>query len=564
MAKLTRKWLELDWNNTDQVIRAEDIPFSETQSIKDAITTGDGKNGGAWFADVVPTGEGNVGGKQTSSDGVVLDECLSDTLNVTIHVLALPGITNYKPSVKIYVGDHPVSGEGIEVPLTEQADSPLFKGSVAYTLVDEQEFQTYTVEHEDGAWHTMTVERDIPPVITNAYFTGGYPGTQTELKENDTFDLFVDVDKDVVAVQIDNYGAFKAGSFSVTEGQTHTVTGTIADGGTTTQNLGARVRVQKSSGSWSDWYLTENDGAVDGTNLVALNNTYPSITFGTVTYPGSQLALKNAEEATVQNTVTNFNEITYDSPNSQLTIDNTTTYETNKNVTRLAGDYNTSTNNFRIVATRTANDATTTNQRVVAIANVLPTITINGINNRLRSGGNDGTSAQDYTITIASTQHLLQAPTLNAPEGTWQGTGFTGAGGTWNRDLRVHDNDDKGTYTLNSLSAVNLSNMEQTTISGNADYTLGGFVSRNITLEAFANEAVMNVAATNYNNVSLSWSGKSSVTNREPVGTDVPPPIPDAWCLVTLNTNPTTIRILDTAATDSVSQASTITIQETA
>lgn len=38
MSKLKRKWLELNWNNTGAV-RAQDIPFSDTLTIKDAIET---------------------------------------------------------------------------------------------------------------------------------------------------------------------------------------------------------------------------------------------------------------------------------------------------------------------------------------------------------------------------------------------------------------------------------------------------------------------------------------------------------------------------------------------
>lgn len=43
MAKLTRKWIELDWAQTNMVLRAEDIPYSVDKSIKDAITESNGR-----------------------------------------------------------------------------------------------------------------------------------------------------------------------------------------------------------------------------------------------------------------------------------------------------------------------------------------------------------------------------------------------------------------------------------------------------------------------------------------------------------------------------------------
>jgi hypothetical protein len=62
MAKLTRKWIELDWANTNLVLRAEDIPFSIDQSIKEAIDSVNGKvavNGGAsgFLEDVLQAGD---------------------------------------------------------------------------------------------------------------------------------------------------------------------------------------------------------------------------------------------------------------------------------------------------------------------------------------------------------------------------------------------------------------------------------------------------------------------------------------------------------------------------
>ena len=408
----------------------------------------------------------------------------------------------------------------------------------------------------------VEIEVDELPVIELAKFTGGYPGQQTELKENDTFDFEIQADSEFDRIEFSDYGAYKSQTFNITAAVNTTINNVvIANRGNTTIDVGAQVRIRKPSGVWSEWYLTENQGAVDGEHLVKLNNRHPEIIIQGVNYPVGQQALKNTEEATVDHTINYFDTVQYTSPNTQLAITDSEVFQNPKTVVRQAGDYNINTNNFHITANRAANDATSTGSTVVKIAHVACTINVYTPANRLRSGGNDGTNAQNHTITIQANQQLLQAPTLIAPEGTWQGGGFTGSGSNWTRSLQVHDNMTKGTYSWGTLSAINLAGVETTTIeAGYTQYEIGGFVSRVIELEAFDNEAQMNVAAIDYSKVNMEWEVKD-LPHKRAVGTTATPD-DGAWCLHTLDTNPTIIRILDTEATDSRSQASDITIEE--
>lgn len=532
------------------------ISTSDNVIIIDASVEGGGSSGtsidgGVWITDIYPTSSGNVGDKVTSSDGVVLDSCLTDTNNITVEVLALPGHTNYKPYV--YINSNPVS-------LSASSDKPLFTGTISltYNPLD----ASITVHHEDGASWSTIVDQDTPAIITSAVFTGGYPGSQTELKAGDTFDINIQTDVAVTSVILDDYGAFSGGTYSVS-GTNITITGTIANRGTSTQNLGFRLRVVKSTGSVSDSYLSADHGSVDGVNIVKLNNTYPSISFGSISYPGSQQAIKSGESAGVDNTVTNYNTITYSSPNSELTVSNPTLYETTKIVTYLSGTYNISTNNLRIVANRAANNATTTQNTVVWIANTAATLTVANPSSRLRSGGNDGTSIQSHTITITASQRLLNAPTLAKDTGgTWSGSAFTGGPTTWTRPLLVHDDDAKGIYNWGAISGTNLAGIVTSTNSGATTYTLGGFVTRTVTVPAFGTSAQINVEVVTYTKTpaTLDWSVKQ-LTVRSSVG-DITVPQANTWSIDSLNINPTTINILDTAAAASSSQASTITISE--
>jgi hypothetical protein len=119
----------------------------------------------------------------------------------------------------------------------------------------------------------------------------------------------------------------------------------------------------------------------------------------------------------------------------------------------------------------------------------------------------------------------------------------------------------KGTYSWGSIAATNLAGILTSVITGDSDYVIGGFVSRTINLNAYENTASINTEASNYNNVSITWSTKQLI-NKRPVGTSVTPDS-NSWCLDALNKNPATIRILDTAATGACSVPTTITIQET-
>jgi hypothetical protein len=520
-------------------------------SWEEATSLG-GVSGGAFITNIVPTGSGTVGTKVTSSDGVVLDSCLSDTQLITVSVLGITGNKNYKPNMLLRWGAYTQV-----VPMVARADKPLFDGSASINL---QGQNLITIEHEDGAKHECVVNTDTPPLITSATFTGGYPGTQTELKLSDTFNFNIISNVPIINIEFSDYGAYSAQAFPVASGVNHTITGIIANRGITVQNLGARVRVQKSTGSWSLWHLTESDGSIDGTNLVKLNNLYPTVSCGAITYPASQGALKNVENATVTNNVTNYNVVAYDSPNAELTISNSALYEASKTVTRLNGSYNVSINNFRIIATRTANNAISSAQTTVCIANVACTIAITLPVSRLISGGNDGTLPQNHVVTITSNQNLYSFPTLVAGQGTWQGVSFLGGPLIWARSLQIHDNMVKGAYSFSSLLATNLAGIQTNTILSGSSYTVGGFITRTISLPAFANETIMNVESTDYTKVTLSWDFKPSLTIRSPLGSL--PPIVDNWCLLALNTNPSTLRVLDTAATGSCSSASLLTIQE--
>lgn len=214
-------------------------------------------------------------------------------------------------------------------------------------------------------------------------------------------------------------------------------------------------------------------------NGVALNNSVrPSVTIGSITYPAGQQALKDTESATVSNTVTNQDTIAYTSPGSQLNITSSTTYETNKSVARSAGNYNISSNNFKITATKTSNGAVASASKIVQIAHTDLQLTISNLGSPLSSSP----AGVSDNFNMTSTQKFLEVPHLftslsqtNPSELT---TGSQGTNTNSNAyTIKVRDVDTKGTFQWRP-SAKNLAGKVQNSISTNPNYVLAGFSAR--------------------------------------------------------------------------------------
>lgn len=436
-----------------------------------------GVAGAVFITDITPQNPANnVGSKVYDTDGVSLISCLGTTKAVIVKVRALTGHSSFRPVVKV---------NGLPVTVTAVANTTYFEGTVNVTVPADD---TITATHQDGAEWLVTMATDAPPVITSATFKSVYPAGQTEVKEDDLFNVGFVCDVPVVAYEIQDTGALKAstGTFTSTTGTT--INGRqVANRGNVVSTHGFTIRVQKSTGAWSAWYNSATGGSVELTNVIKLNNLHPGITFGSITYPVGQTALKGTEAATVANTVVSYDTIQYSS--AQLTIAAPTVYASAKGVTRLTGTYNVSTDNFQITATRRANGAVTVASIVVAIADATPIITVTTPAARLRSGGSNGTAVQSHVITISSDQALETIPTMNAPEGTWVGAGFVAnaAKTSFTRTLNVADSNAKGVFAWNSLVVKSRSGILINTISTGANYTLGGFVFRTLTVPAFPN-----------------------------------------------------------------------------
>ena len=505
-------------------------PLRVKQSI-DALSPGGG-GGGGWLAvqDIVPTTTGSVGSKtyQTASNDVLLT-CQGDTLNLDVTVQS--------SGPRVRVG-------GVLADIPPIVGESHYSGTVSISVAGTGNITAILILPNGGNGASMNTAYtyQVGPTVLTCAFTGSYPGSQTELKAGDTFQITGTTDVAAVQIEILDFGTCTNTLHGVS-GTNFVITGTIADRGTSLQSLAARVRAQNAALSWGSTF--------DTTNTVDLNNLYPTATIGLITYPGVQTALKASETATVAMTTANFDAILYSSPNGDLSITAPTVDAPSKAVQRIAGTYNVSTVNFQVAATRTANAAVTTNTVVVFIASVAPTITVVEPAARLRSGGNDGTTIQNHVITINSTQRLAAAPSMSGSPG---GGTFSGSW-TWSptavsftRTLQVHDNDTKGSYSWTALVATGLSGLTQNLVTGDSNYVLGGFVPRTVTFAAFQQTTQINVEVITYAKLQAGiFTSTNQPSNRNPSQGDTSDII-DTYTVTALAANPTTVYWNDVAA----------------
>ena len=440
-------------------------------------------NGAVFITDVQPQDPlNNVGQKVFSSDGRVLDSALTNTDLVTVSVLAALGHTNYKPTVKVL---------GQEVDLNQNEDQSIWQGTID---IDLNGATKLIAEHEDGAVHEVDIVADTGAEIVIANFIGAYPNGQSELKEGDKFSLEVNADSEMVRIEVLPYGAAKAQVFDFAPTQNTIIDIIIADQGENPSLHGIKLRAMNANGSFGSEYNTEDDGNDDGINVVVLNNFYPAGIIDAIEYPVGQLALKGNEIAKVDLSGSGYDEILYESPNNELQIADPAAFEPFKEVSRIAGAYNVAQPNIRITMRKVSNGAVTTADAIVQIADSNPVISIAEAASRLRGGGNSGTQAQNHEISLLSDQELLEAPTISAPHGTLLSSmQDSGDKKRWVQSLRVHDDDQKGIFSFGLTEAKNLAGKTVNVFSGNADYELGGFVSRTIQVPAFQNEFSMGV-----------------------------------------------------------------------
>ncbi len=520
------------------------------------------------------TNTGNIGEKQYVSDTVpastVLTECSSDTAGIVVAFLAEPS-GFYSPTITI---------SGTECTNLAQFgdDRRLFSGSIPVTLTCAAgEYQDFVVESDTGQSTSVRVNLAGAGPEINSIVFGAYPGSQTDLKENDQISVTVTVANDATSVWIEADKASKTivnlnlGAVDGAGAGYRNATGTITIS-STGSNAPVDAQAENSLGTKGSVFTSSN---------LDIDQVYPTITFNSITYPATQGALKSSETADVNVSVTNWtggtDTILYSTPLSQILIPSTTTYAQIKTVTRIAGDYNISSNNYSVSATKVNNDATSSYSRNVRIANVAAQLTVSEPAARLRSGSTGysnvgltvSATTAEHTITIGSNQTMDGIPTLADPsagEGSWKNGAFSGSGSSFTNVLEVPDSSTRGSHSWGAISGTNLSGLTTTAITGSSTYDIGGFLARYYKITLGQNSVSGAVEATTYTKVSLDWQytngdGQIKALSRAAV-INTSPPVTSQYTIDAVDGNPTSFIILDTAATQGQTVDSAILVEE--
>jgi len=505
---------------------------------------GSGTGGKVFVTDI--SGAGIVSDKNyvpnTVPANAVILNGTTDNDSVTIHFIAEGGPT-YSPIVDV---------GGTVCTNMQQFDNDrrLFYGSVTLNIMETTAIEV--VSSTGDSAEVEVIKAAGGPEILSMVFVGGYPGLQTEVKENDTFDIavtFAQGSSEPVALRLLEFGACKADEFNIA-GQlidnTVTVTGRIKYTGTVPTERPCKADARNSFGTYGN--------ELESGNTILCSDRKPTFVDGGTEYPPGQAAFKD-EEVGIQTTTVNYaTSVLYSSPDGTLFIPDGNLYEPDKLIQCAnPGVYNDSVTNFRIVATRVENGTTATFSKNIEIADVPPTLTISQPYSRLRSG----VTGAEYSISMNSNQNLMGAFELNIPiAGSWSQS-LTGGPKYFARKMKIYDHESKGSgqWTFSTIP-TNRAGIPAIIVG---TQVCGGFTTRTITVPAFGTVVDLNVEVVYTSKLIMSWSFKSPM-NFVSIGSA--PPVVSGWTINATGINPAEIIILDIQAAAASSQQSTITIQE--
>lgn len=387
-----------------------------------------------------------------------------------------------------------------------------------------------------GSVHTSgnIVDCLAGPEIVNIV-PGPLPGSQVEAKLLDTisatftFDT-TNVDRIGLVGNNDNSLASATQQLTVNTGGTNVATTNIlihttlaantgGVNGTGGENRPIKARAKKN-GHHSNFGNFHTSAAT-----VTVNNQAPTFSPATITYPAGQQAIDETQSATVnivisnQGATTGGADYTYSSPGGQLTIPDPTVYDVSGDkvvsVNPTFTSFNVTSNNYQIAVVRPENDKSAVTSALIKIIVADPTLTASVPASRLRSGGNAGTSTQIYTITVVSNQPLLSFDMDAATSGgTLSNANWSSSSDskTWTNQLVVSDNDNKGNFNWANIAAEDLTTAIKTTLDSGSQYTLGGFVVRDLTLPSLSRTVAIGTNVSNTSKLVASETFRGTIT----------------------------------------------------
>jgi len=463
-------------------------------------------SGGLFFIDATPSASGIVGSKIYAAGTVpinkVIIEATTDTSSVLVMLLAEGPSAFYSPVVTITTLPAQIGGAIVCTLAEDMYDKRTYVASAVLVGISTDTTVTATSSTNATATFVLRVGAAAPTI--SALMQGPYPGSQTALKAGDVLTISGSVQNSATYAEILAGGAASSltaltlGAMNSASSGFKSISGSFTVSNLTgLQSISARAR--NSLGSFG--------AAFTSLNTRLLDQVFPLIGTRSIVYPIGQAGLKLSEEANITTVITNFTTVSYSGTNIFVTAP--TLYASTKTITRNGGSYIVGTQNYTISANKAENNSTSTVTSAVSIANVPPTaaISISGNPTRLFSSA----AGTNYTITITADQQLLNAPTLLASAGTWQGV-WSGSGSTWTRDLRILDTHPKGAQLFSGMVIAGLAGINGTVISAGSAYFIGGFNTRTITFAPFERFHFIGTPIVDFSKVTASYTGSTVLT----------------------------------------------------
>ena len=376
---------------TEQDILGFNAPVTSVNGMTGDVVIDSATAGIAVITDVTFQDGGSadqITNRVRSNNEETLDACTVWTENFTVLFLATTGSASLVPDVQINVNDtgwQTLNSSNFY----PSADKSVWYGS--YDIDDAGSETIVAIRHIENpsVISTCTITSVASPEIDTFEFTGAYPGSQTQYSEDQQVNITVTSIEEFVAVEFE-HTAFTATKGPIGEQSTggavttFNTAVTVANRGNTTQSFPAWIRIKNSENVWSDWRSTDIVSSVDHVNLIALNNSLPSISYSSISYTAGQ-AVKTGATASISGiSYSNVTDVVFTS--SQLSISDPTTIGTPKTATANQAVYNITSTNVSVALTNANNGRTATANWLVNIANIEPTVTITKPSGRYQTG----------------------------------------------------------------------------------------------------------------------------------------------------------------------------------
>lgn len=458
----------------------------------------------AFVADIVPSGSGIVAQKvyaPTVPANKLLVSAVSDTENVRVTVLA-QGALFLAPNVT-------VNGTPIANFAAVEGGNDLFQGTADIVMSESGDI---TIESDTGATYTvaLTVATEGPAISVATL--GSYPGSQTEAKAGDVMAITGVVANDAVSIAVANSGAAASGNISTF--------GANDSAGAGFKTFSGTFTVANRTGSQAVSLTAKNalgtDGAVKvSDNSITLNQAVPTISAISVNYPNGQAALTVGDVAQVSATVTGADSVSYSfsAAGQDASITDPNTYAVSKDVTLNSGTYFAA-NNYTVTATKASNGAVATRQGTIKIAEEAATATISILGNPSRLRSSEAGNA--YTLRVQPDQELAGDPVVVLEAGEFTGN-WSFSAGVYSRQVLIRDSDARGVTAVDAT----LTNLANTESPASGNFTIGGFLERAITFDAFARFMAIGATVADFTKVRARYNGQGADLTRRSDTTDV-------------------------------------------